>query len=136
MIDIEQAAKDDVIVHDDLGTNVVVHWSHGGGGDQSVFDSAPVIVEERFAQPRLIPNPIEPRGCLAYGVGAVDEWTLVSATQIPHIAKVTLAGTTGIAGAEAPGDRTRRGRRVRIEAERVRGGGARPRPRAEASVAR
>jgi aerobic carbon-monoxide dehydrogenase large subunit len=96
VIDIEEAAKDEVIVHDDLGTNVVVHWSHGGGGDQSVFDSAPVIVQERYVQPRLIPNAIEPRGCLAYGVPPVDEWTLVTATQIPHIAKVTLAGTTGI----------------------------------------
>jgi aerobic carbon-monoxide dehydrogenase large subunit len=96
VIDIEEAAKDEVIVHDDLGTNVVVHWSHGGGGDQSIFDSAPVIVQERYVQPRLIPNAIEPRGCLAYGVPPVDEWTLVTATQIPHIAKVTLAGTTGI----------------------------------------
>ena len=96
VIDIEEAAKDEVIVHDDLGTNVVVHWNHGGGGDQSVFDSAPVIVQERYVQPRLIPNAIEPRGCLAYGVPPVDEWTLVTATQIPHIAKVTLAGTTGI----------------------------------------
>ena len=96
VIDLEQAAKDDVVIHDDLGTNVVVHWSHGGGGDQSVFDSAPVIVQERYVQPRLIPNAIEGRGCLAYGVPAMDEWTLVSATQIPHIAKVTLAGTTGI----------------------------------------
>ena len=96
VIDIEEATKDEVIVHDDLGTNVVVHWSHGGGGDQSVFDSAPVIVQERYVQPRLIPNAIEPRGCLAYGVPPVNEWTLVTATQIPHIAKVTLAGTTGI----------------------------------------
>jgi carbon-monoxide dehydrogenase large subunit len=96
VIDLEEAAKDEVIVHDDLGTNVVVHWSHGGAGDQSVFDSAPVIVQERYAQPRLIPNAIEPRGCLAYGVPAMDEWTLVSATQIPHIAKVTLSGVTGI----------------------------------------
>ena len=96
VIDLEEAAKDEVILHEDLGTNTVVHWSHGGGGDQSVFGSAPVIVEARYVQPRLIPNAIEPRGCLAYGVPATDEWTLVSATQIPHIAKVTLSGTTGI----------------------------------------
>jgi aerobic carbon-monoxide dehydrogenase large subunit len=94
--DLREAAKDEVIVHDDLGTNVVVHWSHGGAGDQSIFESAPVIVEETYDQPRLIPNAMEPRGCLAYGVGAMDEWTLVSATQIPHIAKVTLAGVVGI----------------------------------------
>ena len=94
--DLREAAKDEVIIHDDLGTNVVVHWSHGGAGDQDIFESAPVIVQETYDQPRLIPNAMEPRGCLAYGVGAMDEWTLVSATQIPHIAKVTLAGVVGI----------------------------------------
>jgi aerobic carbon-monoxide dehydrogenase large subunit len=94
--DIEAAATDEVVIHEDLGTNVTVHWSHGGAGDQSVFDSAPVIVQERYHQPRLIPNAIEPRGCIAFGVAAMDEWTLVSATQIPHIAKVTLSGVVGI----------------------------------------
>ena len=29
--DLEEAAKDGVVLHEDLGTNVVVHWSHGGG---------------------------------------------------------------------------------------------------------
>lgn len=96
VLDLEEAARDEVILHEDLGTNVVVHWSHGGGGDQSVFDSAPVIVEERYRQPRLIPNPIETRGCLAYGIPAAGEFTLVSATQIPHIARVGLSIATGI----------------------------------------
>jgi carbon-monoxide dehydrogenase large subunit len=48
-------------------------------------------------QPRLIPNAIEPRGCLAMSIPAQGEFTIWSATQIPHIAKVTLAGTCGIA---------------------------------------
>jgi carbon-monoxide dehydrogenase large subunit len=96
VLDLEDAARDEVVLHEDLGTNVVVHWSHGGGGDQTVFDSAPVIVEERYRQPRLIPNPIETRGCLAYGIPAAGEFTLVSATQIPHIARVGLSIATGI----------------------------------------
>jgi aerobic carbon-monoxide dehydrogenase large subunit len=96
VLDLDEAAKDEVVIHEDLGTNKVVHWSHGGGGDQSVFDSAPVIVKERYTQPRLIPNAIEPRGCLAYGIPAAGEFTLVSATQIPHIARVGLSITTGI----------------------------------------
>ena len=96
VLDLEDAAKDEVVLHEDLGTNAVVHWSHGGGGDQSVFDTAPVIVEERYTQPRLIPNAIEPRGCLAYGIPAAGEFTLVSATQIPHIARVGLSIATGI----------------------------------------
>ncbi|HEU4526747.1 MAG TPA: molybdopterin cofactor-binding domain-containing protein [Actinomycetota bacterium] len=85
------------ILHEELGTNVTVHWSHGGGGDQSVFESAPVIVEERYSQPRLIPNAIEARGCLAYGVPAMGEYTLISSTQIPHIVRATLGGAVGIA---------------------------------------
>ncbi len=97
VISMSESMKDEVLIHDDLGTNVTVHWSHGGAGDQSVFDTAPVILQERYEQPRLIPNAIEPRGCLAYGVASMGEYTLVSATQIPHIVKVTLAGVCGIA---------------------------------------
>jgi carbon-monoxide dehydrogenase large subunit len=54
-------------------------------------------VRERYEQPRLIPNALEPRGCLASSVPAQGEFTLWSSTQIPHIAKVTLSGTCGIA---------------------------------------
>ena len=68
VLDLEEAAKDQVVLHEDLGTNVVVHWSHGGAGDQAIFESAPVVVHERYTQPRLIPNAIEARGCLAYGI--------------------------------------------------------------------
>ncbi len=96
--DLMAAAADDApVIHEELGTNVTVHWSHGGAGDQSIFDTAPVVVTERYEQPRLIPNAIEPRGCIAHGVQAMGEYTLVSATQIPHIAKVTLSGVCGIA---------------------------------------
>ena len=55
-----------------------------------------MVVQERYEQPRLIPNAIEPRGCLAMASRRLDESTLWSATQIPHIAKVTLSGTAGI----------------------------------------
>ncbi len=96
VLDLEEAAKDQVVLHEDLGTNVVVHWSHGGAGDQAIFESAPVVVHERYTQPRLIPNAIEARGCLAYGTPAAGEYTLVSATQIPHIARVALSIATGI----------------------------------------
>jgi len=95
--DLEEAAKDGVLIHEDLGSNVVVHWSHGGGGDQSIFDTAPVVVRERYVQPRLIPNAIEPRGCVAQIVPFQGEFTLWTSTQIPHVARVTLGGTCNIA---------------------------------------
>jgi carbon-monoxide dehydrogenase large subunit len=97
VVDLDGAmAEGAPLIHEDLGSNVVVHWSHGGAGDQGVFESAPVVVQERYTQPRLIPNAIEPRGCLAYGVPAQGEFTLMSATQIPHIVRATLGGVVGI----------------------------------------
>jgi aerobic carbon-monoxide dehydrogenase large subunit len=97
VLDLEEAMGDDApVLHEELGGNTVVHWSHGGAGDQSIFDTAAVVVKERYVQPRLIPNAIEPRGCLAMPVPAQGEFTLWTATQIPHIAKVTLSGVTGI----------------------------------------
>ncbi len=97
VLDVEQAMKDSApLVHEELGTNSVVHWSHGGGGDQSLFDSAPVRLQLRYEAPRITPSPIEPRGALATTVPALGEFTLWTSTQIPHIARVTLSGTTGI----------------------------------------
>ena len=96
--DLETTAADGApLIHEEFDSNVTVHWVHGGAGDQAVFDSAPVIVQERYEAPRLIPNAMEPRGCLAYGVPSMGEYTLVSATQIPHIVKVTIGGVVGIA---------------------------------------
>ncbi|HEV8058200.1 MAG TPA: molybdopterin cofactor-binding domain-containing protein, partial [Actinomycetota bacterium] len=97
VLDLEEGAKDgSPLVHDELGTNAVVHWSHGGGGDQGVFDNAPVQLRLRYEAPRITPSPIEPRGALASVVPAMGEFTLWTSTQIPHIARVTLSGTTGI----------------------------------------
>jgi aerobic carbon-monoxide dehydrogenase large subunit len=98
VIDVEEAMKDGApVVHEDLGTNVVVHWSHGGAGDvDGTFSSAAVVVKERYVAPRLIPNAMEPRGCVAMSIPAQGEFTLWTATQIPHIAKLTLAGMCGI----------------------------------------
>ena len=136
VLDLEEAAKDEVVIHEDLGTNKVVHWSHGGAGDQSIFESAPVIVQERYTQPRLIPNAIEPRGCLAYGIPAAGEFTLVSATQIPHICRVGLSDRYRHPAVEAPDHRAGCRRRLRLEAGRVRGGSARAGAHAQPRSAR
>ena len=53
-------------------------------------------MKRRYRHPRLIPNAIEPRGALAQEVPGTDELTLWSSTQIPHIARLTLAGVVGV----------------------------------------
>ena len=96
VMDLEEAGRSGTHIHEDLGTNEVVHWSHGGAGDQTVFDTSEVVVTARYEQPRVIPNPMEPRGVLVQGVPAMGEFTIFSATQIPHILKVVLALVTGL----------------------------------------
>src|SRR4029077_8984779 len=49
-----------------------------------------------YRQNRLIPNAIEPRAVFVTPIPATGEFTLWSTTQVPHIARVTLSGVTGI----------------------------------------
>jgi aerobic carbon-monoxide dehydrogenase large subunit len=60
----------------------------------SAFEGAPVIMERTYRQQRLIPAAMEPRAVVASDVGG--EFTLWSATQIPHVLRVMLALVTGI----------------------------------------
>jgi aerobic carbon-monoxide dehydrogenase large subunit len=98
VVDIEAALADGApLVHEEFGTNRCYTWPLSGEADvDALFAAADVTVEERYRQQRLIPNPMEPRGVLAQPVPAVGEVTLYSSTQIPHIARVTLALATGV----------------------------------------
>ncbi len=100
VVDIEGAlAEGAPLVHDEFGTNSCYTWRLEGpepGAAETAFANAAVTIKERYRQQRLIPNPIEPRGVLVQPFPAQGEFTMWSATQIPHIARLTLAGTTGI----------------------------------------
>jgi carbon-monoxide dehydrogenase large subunit len=97
VLDMEEALKDSTVIHDDLGTNKSYVWSLATGEDiDEAFNSAPVVVKERYYHPRLIPNAIEPRGAIVVPNVAMGEYTLYSATQIPHVLRVTLSGVLGI----------------------------------------
>ncbi len=96
--DPEAALADDApILHEEFGTNHCFTWKLEAGGVDEIFETAPVTVKERFRQQRLIPNAIEPRGVIAQYVAATDEYTLWSATQIPHILRFWLAVVLGVA---------------------------------------
>ena len=97
--DPEAALADDApIVHEEFGTNHCYTWTLEAGGVDEIFETAPVTVKERYRQQRLIPNAIEPRGVIAQYVAATDEYTLWSATQIPHILRFWLAVVLGDPG--------------------------------------
>jgi aerobic carbon-monoxide dehydrogenase large subunit len=84
------------LVHDEYDENRAYTWTLQNGEVDRLFSEAAVTVKENYRQQRLIPNAIEPRSVLVQPVLSTDEYTMWSATQVPHIARVTLSGTTGI----------------------------------------
>jgi carbon-monoxide dehydrogenase large subunit len=97
VIDPEAALADGApLVHEEFGTNHCYTWTLKTDNADGVFADAPVTVKERYRQQRLVPNAMEPRGVLAQHLPAQDEYTLWSATQIPHIARFWLSLTCGI----------------------------------------
>ena len=96
IVDISKALEDGAtLVHPDLGTNECYVWRLDTDATGEAIDDADVVVTRRYVQPRLIPNAIEPRAVLAVP-GLVDDVTLYSATQIPHILRVLVAATLGM----------------------------------------
>jgi carbon-monoxide dehydrogenase large subunit len=85
------------LVHSDLGSNKAYTWifdsaAAGTGGDVAAAQ-ADITLTRRYVQQRLIPAFMEPRSVVVDPSGG--EWTMYSATQIPHILRFLLSATTG-----------------------------------------
>src|SRR6266581_1209647 len=74
--------------------NKSYEWVLANGDMDAAFRDAPVVIERTYRQQRLIPSAMEPRAVVCSDVGG--EFTVWSATQIPHILRVMLALITGI----------------------------------------
>jgi aerobic carbon-monoxide dehydrogenase large subunit len=98
VLDLEDAAADRELANTGLGTNVSYTWSltPDAAAIERAFADATHVVRERYLQQRLIPMAIEPRGVLVVPEPFGGEFTIRSATQIPHILKVMLGITLGI----------------------------------------
>jgi aerobic carbon-monoxide dehydrogenase large subunit len=101
VLDMEEALRDNDLVHADLGTNKCATWifdSAEAGAGTNVEDeiaSAEVVIERTFRQQRLIPAFMEPRSVVVDTTAGM--FTVWSATQIPHILRWMLSAVTGIA---------------------------------------
>ena len=130
IVDLEDAASDRVVIHDDLGTNRSYTWTLSPDADavDRAFAEAAHTVSERYVQQRLIPMAMEPRGvAVVPGVYGGDV-TVYSATQIPHILKVMIAATCGVPEQKLRVVAPAVGGGVRVEAQRLRRGADRGRP--------
>ena len=101
VVDMEAALAEGAdLVHADKGTNACFTWPFASGDNYAETVAAAgddaVVVKRRFRQQRLLPTAMEPRGVVVAPIAAADEFTVYSATQMPHILRVMLALVTGI----------------------------------------
>jgi aerobic carbon-monoxide dehydrogenase large subunit len=98
VLDLEEAASDSALAHEPLGTNRSYTWSlvPNAGAVDRAFADAQHTIKERYRQQRLIPMAIEPRGVCVIPEPYGGDFTIYSATQIPHILKVMLGITLGL----------------------------------------
>jgi carbon-monoxide dehydrogenase large subunit len=95
VVDPEAAARDEVLLFPDAGTNVVASADLGADGWEG-FDGCEVVVSERIVNHRVVAAPLEGRGC-------VTEWgedggvTIWLSTQAPHMAKAGFVAFLGLA---------------------------------------
>ncbi len=79
-------------LHENAPNNICMDWSCGNkeGTDKALQD-AEVVVKQRVINQRLIPTPIETRGCIAQYNPAADEYTVWITSQAPHVMRLVMA---------------------------------------------
>ncbi|MCQ4079577.1 xanthine dehydrogenase family protein molybdopterin-binding subunit [Streptomyces sp. RB6PN25] len=103
VLDLEAAlAEDSPLVHSDAGTNRCYTWPLTEGDYEGAMARADVVLRRRYTQQRLIPNAMEPRAVVVTppstgsAGSAADEYTVYSATQVPHILRIMLSQVTRV----------------------------------------
>src|SRR5256886_1332593 len=106
LIDVDYDALDAVVdpekatqkgapeLHKEVPGNVAFTWKVAGGDVAKAFAEAPVTVEQRIVQNRLLPTAMEPRAaCASYnpGTGQLTCWVT---SQNPHIHRFLLSVMT------------------------------------------
>ncbi len=94
---IEDALKEGApLVHPELGTNQAYFFTVTTGDIDAAFNSAEVVVKQRIVNQRLAPVSIETRGIVAQYNKSMNELTVWSSTQTPHLTKHHLSEMFGI----------------------------------------
>jgi carbon-monoxide dehydrogenase large subunit len=97
VLDLEDARSDRALVHSDLGTNRAYTWDliPDLAAVDAAFAAAVHTVKERYLQQRLIAMAMEPRSVLVVPAPFGGDFTMYSATQVPHFLKIFMAIVTG-----------------------------------------
>jgi aerobic carbon-monoxide dehydrogenase large subunit len=78
-------------IHENAPNNICFDWSIGDkDGTDAALGSSDVVVKQRLVNQRLIPNVMEPRGCIAQYLPASEEYTVWMTSQDPHIMRLLM----------------------------------------------
>lgn len=92
LVDAEEAHRDEVILHDDAGSNVV--WSgvfDWGDVDAALAEADHVVKIERLHFHRFSSTPLECAGALVEYDKGIGEWTLHCNHQMPGVGAIWMA---------------------------------------------
>jgi len=78
-------------IHENAPNNICMDWAIGDkDGADAALQSSDVVVRQRLVNQRLIPNVMEPRGCIAQYLPASEEYTVWMTSQDPHIMRLLM----------------------------------------------
>ncbi len=112
IIDLKKAASDEVKVHDDLDSNVILTWTYHGYWpalgledltpkvDEAMERDDAVVVTLEMTNQRLIPVAIEPRSVVAEYNPGYGRFTVHSSTQVPHALSGAISTQLGVSAGD------------------------------------
>jgi len=78
-------------IHENAPNNICMDWNCGDAeGTDTALGESEVVVKQRLINQRLIPNPMEGRGCIAQYMPASEEFTIWMTSQTPHIMRLLM----------------------------------------------
>jgi len=97
-VDLEAAARDEVVIHEEVGTNLALDFSTLGMAtgftDDSFFEGCEVVVSQRVSHQRMSSAPLEVRS--AATVWDDDRLIMWMSTQSAHSARDSLVAAYGL----------------------------------------
>lgn len=98
VVDTGSARRNPTAVHDVAPDNTVFEWHLGDkAATEAAFARAKHVTKLDITNNRLIPNPIEPRAAIGEYEEGIDNYTLYTTSQNPHVARLVLSAFIGIA---------------------------------------
>ena len=88
----DEAVDADVTVHDDAPDNVAFDFELGDADAvDAAFEDADTVSTVELTQPRIVPNPVEPRAAAAEYEPGTNELTVWMTSQNPHLHRMLMS---------------------------------------------